>query len=413
MKAIVNLILLLILSFVLIAQVPQAFKYQAIARDQNGQVIAEQLVSFRFSIVAGSENGESVYIETWPNVLTNNYGLINLEIGLGNPASGSFSAIDWSNGSFFVKVEIDPTNGTNWQHIGNSQLLSVPYALHAITVSNITTDASLSGGGSASEPLKIAERGVNTEHLANASVTGEKMASMGATAGQVLKWNGSMWNPDVDLSGSSQWTQTKFGLYYTGGNVGIGSNTTTSLLTLHGGSNHTDVRLFNTSSGINSSNDGLSLGLSGAAPNDAWLMNRENGSLKFGTNNLDRMTIHKSGEVQIAGDLTAGTLIMGSGYDAVRIIGIYQRIYERVDETPLRISFPGIDPRHFLVLNIEVGWIANGNGNFVPDRYRSLKDGIWYEYNYMGADYVELYVYAPDKPEYWFMPVKVTYMIFD
>jgi hypothetical protein len=96
------------------------------------------------------------------------------------------------------------------------------------------------------------------------------------------------------------------------------------------------------------------------------------------------------------------------------IKGIYQQVFERIDETPLKIKFPGIDMSKIVILNVEVGWIANGNGNFYPDRYRSLKDGIWYdiaENPYFNNGFEGLMVYAPDKPEYWFMPVRVTYMI--
>lgn len=413
MKTLFLFLQLLFITLMLCSQTPMAFKYQAIARDQNGQVIADQMVSFRFSIIAGSESGLAVYTETWSNEKTNEYGLIVLEIGRGNAVSGDFSSIDWSVDAHFVKVEIDPNNGSNFQIIGTSQLLSVPYALHAITVSNVATDASLTGKGSPGEPLKIAAGGVKTEHLGNAAVSAEKLASMGASTGQVLKWNGSTWNPDTDLSGASQWTQTKFGLYYDGGNVGIGSNTTSSLLTLHGGSNHTDVRLYNNATGINTNSDGLALGISGTSPYDAWLMNRENGSLKLGTNNTERLTIKNNGDVQVTGYLKPAALVVGNNSFSLSITGIYTEVFNRYDENPLRISFPGIDPAKFIILNIEVGWIANGNGNFMPDRYRSLRDGIWYEYKYLMSHYVELYVYVPDKLEYYFMPVKVTYMVIE
>jgi hypothetical protein len=48
-----------------------------------------------------------------------------------------FSSIDWSANSYFVQIEIDETGGTNFKNMGISQLLSVPYALYAETVSNV------------------------------------------------------------------------------------------------------------------------------------------------------------------------------------------------------------------------------------------------------------------------------------
>jgi hypothetical protein len=44
---------------------------------------------------------------------------------------GVFVAIDWSADQYFVQVSLDIAGGSNYQLMGVSQLLSVPYALHA------------------------------------------------------------------------------------------------------------------------------------------------------------------------------------------------------------------------------------------------------------------------------------------
>jgi hypothetical protein len=416
MKKILLWGMLLTMTLSVFAQAPKAFKYQAIARDEKGDVIGNKQVGFRFSIRVGSETGKIAYSETWNDVKTNEYGLITLEIGKGKAENGNFASIQWSEGSHFVAVEMDPDNGSKWQPIGTSQLLSVPYALHAITVETVPTDASLSGKGSMADPLKIAAKGVKTEHLADGAVTAPKLASMSATAGQVLKWNGTQWSPDTDLAGGSNWTKSLFGLTYTGGNVGIGSTNVSSTLTLHGGLGNTELRFFNNSAG-SLAGDGLSIGINGASPNDAWLINREKGNLRLGTNNKTHLTIDSTGMVYVPGVTILNQLSFNYNYSSavgLSIKGIYQQVFERIDETPLKIKFPGIDMSKIVILNVEVGWIANGNGNFYPDRYRSLKDGIWYdiaENPYFNNGFEGLMVYAPDKPEYWFMPVRVTYMI--
>lgn len=112
------------------AQSPQAFKYQAVARDNNGDLLANQNVSFRVSILQGSPQGSAVYMETHSTV-TNDYGLACLEIGRGTIVSGVFNAIDWGAESHFLQVEMDETGGTNYQLMGASELLSVPYSLYA------------------------------------------------------------------------------------------------------------------------------------------------------------------------------------------------------------------------------------------------------------------------------------------
>ena len=43
----------------------------------------------------------------------------------------NFSDIQWGDGEFFLKVEVDPEGGVNYTMNQTSQLLSVPYALYA------------------------------------------------------------------------------------------------------------------------------------------------------------------------------------------------------------------------------------------------------------------------------------------
>lgn len=117
-------------AMVLFAQPPQSFKYQAVVRDNSGNVIANQNVSFRIGILQGSPSGTLVYSETH-SATANDFGLVNLEIGNGTVVSGVFANIAWASGSYFLQLEIDETGGTNFQVMGTSQLLSVPYALYS------------------------------------------------------------------------------------------------------------------------------------------------------------------------------------------------------------------------------------------------------------------------------------------
>ncbi|WP_375236409.1 fibrobacter succinogenes major paralogous domain-containing protein, partial [Winogradskyella sp.] len=48
------------------------------------------------------------------------------------------NSIEWDNGPYFIETETDPTGGSNYSIIGNSQLLSVPYALYAKNSGNST-----------------------------------------------------------------------------------------------------------------------------------------------------------------------------------------------------------------------------------------------------------------------------------
>jgi hypothetical protein len=111
---------------------PEKFSYQAIIRNSSNQLLINQNVGIRISILAvvmGSENAE--FIETH-TATTNQNGLLSIQIGNGKPVTGDLlSAINSNAQSKKIKCEIDPTGGTNYTIISKEQLLSVPYALKA------------------------------------------------------------------------------------------------------------------------------------------------------------------------------------------------------------------------------------------------------------------------------------------
>jgi hypothetical protein len=130
MKNYLSILLGVVISTNLLAQTPEKMSYQAVIRNANNNLVTNQPVGMRISVLQGSVNSPGVYIETHTPI-TNVNGLASLEIGGGNVVAGSFSAINWANGPFFIKTETDPLGGSNYSIIGTSQLLSVPYALLA------------------------------------------------------------------------------------------------------------------------------------------------------------------------------------------------------------------------------------------------------------------------------------------
>jgi len=113
-KTILLIVSIIIYCFHSSAQAPQSFKYQAVARDASGEVIANQQVNFQFSIIEGSASGTAVYIEQHIDT-TNQFGLVNLVIGNGSVLLGDFASVDWSDNAYFLKIEL------NGAHIGTSQ----------------------------------------------------------------------------------------------------------------------------------------------------------------------------------------------------------------------------------------------------------------------------------------------------
>ena len=119
----------------LMAQAPERFSYQAVVRDASNHLITGASVSVRVSVLQGSVTGNTIYSETQSTV-TNANGLMTLEIGGGTNQTGTFSAINWGYGPYFLKTEIDPAGGTNYSISSVQQLLSVPYALYSKEAGN-------------------------------------------------------------------------------------------------------------------------------------------------------------------------------------------------------------------------------------------------------------------------------------
>jgi hypothetical protein len=91
-------------------------------------------------------DGTAVYVET-QTPTTNANGLLSIYIGAGTPVGSEvFSDINWSTGSYFIKIEID-TSGDNGSYdiTGTTKLVSVPYALYAKTAGSSTDGWKLTG----------------------------------------------------------------------------------------------------------------------------------------------------------------------------------------------------------------------------------------------------------------------------
>jgi len=134
-KILLFFVAIMAMIFVAEAQAPEKFSYQSVIRDAAGNLVANEPVGVRVSILQYSPDGSAVYSETHYRA-TNANGLVTMEIGAGTVVSGSFSNIDWASGPYFLKIETDVNGGTNYILAGTQQMLSVPYALYAAASGN-------------------------------------------------------------------------------------------------------------------------------------------------------------------------------------------------------------------------------------------------------------------------------------
>jgi hypothetical protein len=133
--------ILFILSFVALntfAQTPQKINYQGIARNNDGSAIANKTISVQFEL---KQSAASVFSET-QTIITNSLGLFSTQIG----KNGLLSTVNWEGGDLFLQISIDPDGGNNFLNIGQQQLVSVPYALHAGSVPATYSNGILSIG---------------------------------------------------------------------------------------------------------------------------------------------------------------------------------------------------------------------------------------------------------------------------
>ncbi|MCT4638120.1 MAG: hypothetical protein N4A72_10460 [Bacteroidales bacterium] len=120
------------------ARANKHFRYQAVLRDADGNARKNESATITIDILKTSNDGQTVYTETH-QVQSNNFGLVNLNIGNGQ-TNDNFEDIDWSSDNFFIKISL------NNVVMGVSEILSVPYALYADKaneVQNLTLNGNL------------------------------------------------------------------------------------------------------------------------------------------------------------------------------------------------------------------------------------------------------------------------------
>lgn len=170
MKHFITSLSFVLMAFFTTAQAPDIMNYQAVARNNAGQALANQTIRVRLSVV---KNAVVQYSET-RQVTTNALGLFNVQIGSSGALSstGSFANISWQSNAapgYVLKVELDINNSGLFTDMGSQALVSVPYAFAS----------------------KSADKATETINIAGRPVDQTTTPAVNSR----LSWNGTSWTP--------------------------------------------------------------------------------------------------------------------------------------------------------------------------------------------------------------------------
>ena len=128
---------IVVMSILAMAQVPQKMNFQALIRNSEDELVTNQTISIKVSVLNNSNT--PVYGESH-SVTTNANGVVTLVIGEGTVTNGDFASIDWSTGNYYLETKTDLGGGAATIS-GTTLLLSVPYALYSEKTANTYTKA--------------------------------------------------------------------------------------------------------------------------------------------------------------------------------------------------------------------------------------------------------------------------------
>ncbi len=265
---------------VILSQSPLGIPYQAEARNESGEVLANANVNIRFTLHELAANGTVSYQETH-SLATNELGLFAATIGVGTAVQGTFASINWAQTMKFLQVEVD--TGSGWITMGNQQLMSVPYALYAANSQPGPQGPAGADGangmpgeqgpigftGPQGEPGPIGETGPQGPigppgpQGIEGPMGPSGLLSEGSESGVIPYWNGS------------SWVISNVNLNHNGNNVGIGTNSPTSKLEVNGAA--TNASAFNASSATTIDFSQSNLAYTSATSSNYTLNNIRNG----------------------------------------------------------------------------------------------------------------------------------------
>jgi hypothetical protein len=147
--------------------------------------LANQKISLRLSVLLNSESGTVEYSET-KEVTTSGQGIFSVVVGDGSilTKTGNFSDINWKNSPKFLKVEMDPSGGTNFALLGTSRLQAVPFAYYAngVDAENIQGTLPIAKGGTGVGSITALKTSLGIDQVNNTSDANKPVSTATQTA---------------------------------------------------------------------------------------------------------------------------------------------------------------------------------------------------------------------------------------
>jgi hypothetical protein len=157
---------------IVLGQNQKGIAFQAVARTSNGVIMPNKLIQIRISILKDTLDEALLYQEI-KSVTTSPLGLFTILIGTSEPAKiitiGTFEKINWTAGTYFIRVEIDPEHHLQFIRIGQQQIQYAAYAFSAdhLLAENLEGVLSIPQGGTGVNNLSALKLAMQMDKVNN------------------------------------------------------------------------------------------------------------------------------------------------------------------------------------------------------------------------------------------------------
>lgn len=120
--------------------IAQGINYQAVARNAEGQLLANQTIALKIALSSKNGAQKEHYAEIH-EVRTDALGLFHIIIGRGKEIQGVLQEVPWSKEQIWIDIKLDPQGKRDFTLVNSAELMSVPYAFYAATASQLVETA--------------------------------------------------------------------------------------------------------------------------------------------------------------------------------------------------------------------------------------------------------------------------------